>query len=523
VNEDKLQWWEQHWFHALLIIATMVPLLYPHIPPLVDLPGHMGRYRVQLDQGHAGPLSQYYTFQWQMIGNLGIDLLIIPVSKIFGIELGVKLIVLAIPTLAALGMLWIAREVHGKVTPTALFALPLAYSHPLIFGFINYSLSMALALCAFALWLRLERLRKYRLRAVLFLFISPLLWLCHIYGWAALCLLCASSEIVHQHDRRGKWIPAIGHAILNGLALAPPLILMVMWRSGHVGGETGGWFVWDTKLAWYVESLRDRWSIFDRLCISSLTLLVFVSVRNPWFTFSRNLAASAIILLIVYILMPYVVFGSAYADMRLMPYFFVIAILGIRMRPAASVRVRTVLAVLGLAFFAARTSATTWSFAIAANQANRALGAVDHIPEGARLVSFVGRHCLTPWSTNRMEHLASIALERKRAFANDQWNMAGAQLLHTIYPQGPRIVRHFGLDPSQMVTEPGCRSEMWRTLNWALANLPRDKFDYVWIMDPPPYDTNLLKGMTLLWSDGANRLYHIDDHRPYSAIAAQGH
>lgn len=507
-------WWEQHWFHALLIFASAIPLLYPTIPPLVDLPGHMGRYRVELDQLNHVHASPYYSFQWQLIGNLGIDLLIIPVSKIFGLELGLKLIAIAIPTLTVTGLLWISREVHGRVTPTTLFALPLAYGHHFMFGFINYALAMALALCGFALWLRFERLRAYRTRAAVFFLFSPLLWVCHVYGWAALCLLCASSEIVHQHDRRRKWFPALGYAALNGLSLAPPLLLMVLWRSGHVGGQTGGWFVWPTKIAWYLETLRDRWWIFDQGSVFLLMFVLVLALLLPWLSFSRNLAASALLLVVSFVVTPYVVFGSAYADMRLVAYIFMIALVSIRVRPNARYALRASAALLGLAFFATRTAATTYSFIELAKGANSALGALDHVPEGARLVSFVGRECHTKWYSNRLEHLPAMAVVRRRAFSNDQWEMAGAQLMRSVYPQGPLIVRHFGRDPSQMVTDPDCKSELWHTLNWALSRLPRDKFDYVWIINPPPYDPALLQGMTQLWADGPNRLFRIDDHRP---------
>ncbi|MBX9860836.1 MAG: hypothetical protein K2Y20_14800, partial [Sphingomonas sp.] len=120
-----------------------IPLLWPTIPPLVDLPGHMSRYRVQLSADQAPWLLDWYDFKWSLIGNLGFDLLIIPLAPIFGLELSVKLLVIAIPVLTVTGLLWIAREVHGRVPATALFALPLAYSFPLHFGFVNFALSMA--------------------------------------------------------------------------------------------------------------------------------------------------------------------------------------------------------------------------------------------------------------------------------------------------------------------------------------------------------------------------------------------
>jgi hypothetical protein len=57
-------------------------------------------------------------------------------------------------------MLWVAREVHNRLPPTVAFALPLAFGHPFMFGFVNFALSMAFAFLAFGLWLRLGRLGK---------------------------------------------------------------------------------------------------------------------------------------------------------------------------------------------------------------------------------------------------------------------------------------------------------------------------------------------------------------------------
>ena len=47
---------------------------------------------------------------------------------------------------------------HGRIPPTAFFALPFIYGYPFLFGFVNFALSVALAFLAFGLWLRLGRL-----------------------------------------------------------------------------------------------------------------------------------------------------------------------------------------------------------------------------------------------------------------------------------------------------------------------------------------------------------------------------
>src|SRR5262245_33069125 len=159
-------WWESRWLLLALVLGSTLPLLYPSVPPLVDLPGHMGRYRVELDLAHSPWLQQYYGYRWAAIGNLGVDVLVKLLGPLLGLEPAVKLIVLTIPPLTVAGMLWVAREVHGRIPPTAFFALPFVYGHPFLFGFVNYALAMALTFLAFGWWLRLGRLGRTRLRAV---------------------------------------------------------------------------------------------------------------------------------------------------------------------------------------------------------------------------------------------------------------------------------------------------------------------------------------------------------------------
>ena len=191
------------------MLLTAVPLVWPNVAPLVDLPGHIGRYRVQLELATSPELQQYYSFQWQLIGNLGVDLLVQLFAPIFGLEPTVKVIVLMIPGAdRRRGLLWIAHEVHGRIPPTALFAVPFAYNFPFLFGFVNFALAMALAMLAFALWLRLGRLDRTGLRAILFVPISLVLWVCHAFGWGTLGVLAFSAELVRQYDK--------GRGLLSG-------------------------------------------------------------------------------------------------------------------------------------------------------------------------------------------------------------------------------------------------------------------------------------------------------------------
>src|SRR6476469_3118118 len=242
-TEDEARpWWEAPWFLALVVLATMVPLSYPPIPPLVDLLGHMGRYRVELDLNHSPWLREYYDYHWAAIGNLGVDLLVIPLGKLMGLEPAVKLIVLAIPPMTAAGFLWVAREVHGRIPPTAFFALPFIYGYPFLFGFVNFALSVALAFVAFGLWLRLGRLGRTKLTSWLFVPISLIIFFCHTYGWGLLGLMCFSADAVRLHDRGRSWFRAGFEAARHTSVMAFPLLIMAAWRAETHGGETSAWF-----------------------------------------------------------------------------------------------------------------------------------------------------------------------------------------------------------------------------------------------------------------------------------------
>jgi len=505
VAPPPFHWWERRWAVALLVLVSAVPLLWPDVPPLLDLPGHMGRYRVQLDGATSAALQHYYTFEWRLIGNLGVDLLVMPLAAIFGLELAVKLIVITIPALTVAGLLWVAREVHGRIPPTALFAVPFAYNFPFLFGFVNYALSMALALLAFGLWLRLARLGRTRLRALFMVPVSVLLWVCHAFGWGTLGVLAFSAELVRQFDRgRGLFMAGLV-AAWHCLALAPPIALMMLWRSSGSRGVTADYLNFDAKLDWLRMALRDRWEYFDQACLALTGLVIFWAMVSRRIHFSRNLAASVLFLSLVFMALPRIVFGSAYADMRLAPYLVAVALIAIRFPEGIRPRFMKGVAAVALAFVLVRTGATTVSMVLYDRSFDRNLEALRHVPAGARMVSFVGRNCREPWAMSRLLHLPGMAIVRRHAFSNDQWTMAGAQLLDVRYRDAWPFMR----DPSEVVTPRPCRREVWLTANEAMAHFPRDAFDYVWTIDPPPFDPGFASDLQPIWRSGTSVLYRV--------------
>src|SRR3569833_3559687 len=110
---------------------------------------------------------------------------------------------------------------------------------------------MAFAFLAFALWLRLARLGHTRLRAALFVPLSMAIWVVHTYGWGTLGVMAFSAELVREYDKGKNVVRAGFGSALHCLSLAPPLLLMLIWRCGlFVGGVFGVWFFWLAFFFW---------------------------------------------------------------------------------------------------------------------------------------------------------------------------------------------------------------------------------------------------------------------------------
>jgi hypothetical protein len=479
-------WWETRGFALAMVVLAAVPLLLPPIPPLTDLMGHMGRYRVQIDIGHSPWLGQYYSFNWALIGNLGVDVLVQLLAPMIGLELAVKLIVLAIPPITVAGLLLLAREIHGRVPPTALFALPLAYGYPFQFGFINFALAMGLMTFLFAVWLRMARTGRLKARPYVFFVASFLLWVAHSFAWGTLGILCFIAEVVRRRKEGRHWIRSIWLAGLACLPMAPPALLLVPWpgRGGQSPHGTFDWFRWNFKYLWLKSVLRERVEIWDK---AGALLLYGVALSGllwkPWKRYEPALGIAALLLLVVFVCLPRVLLSSAYADMRLVPTMLAMAILALR--PIADRRTAIAVAAVATLFFVGRITVSTLAFLKFERIYSRQLQAIDRIPNGSKVMALANIPCRSAWYTSRMEHLSSMATVRRQAFVNDQWVAPGAQLLRIKYRYPDRYFRFFRHDPSQIVRRPDCRARNEPVLALSLHYFPRAAFDYVWMIDMP--------------------------------------
>ena len=96
------------------------------------------------------------------------------------------------------------------------------------------------------------------------------------------------------------------------------------------------------------------------------------------------------------------------------------------------------------------------------------------------------------------------------------WTIAGTNLLELRYTK-PGV---FSADPSEIVRPNNCRRpNQWEIVDerlrgdWrideALSRLPRQAFDYVWLINVPGHDPRLLEGLEQVWTGPGSKLYRI--------------
>lgn len=485
---------------ALLVVLMTLPVLFLHTPPFVDVLGHMGRYALQTDLAGEPYLQQFYSFDWHVIGNLGADLLVEVMHPMLGVMGATRLAVVLVPLLASAAILTLSRQVHGRITPFAVAALTLVYGLPFTWGFLNFSLSMATALLAFALWLRMGHGRS---RALVFMVVSLGVWLCHTFGWAFLGILC-TAESLSSGWRAGR---ALSHTLLatlrRGWPLLTPLAPMLLWRSTATGAGIEGWFDWHQKFTWLISIQRLAWVWPDILCAITLLIVIAVSVFVRQVAADRRLALAAGISLAAFLLLPKQIFGSVFADMRLGPYVIIVALLALddhRLRG----RLGSTLMLLAVLFLAGRLALTGLVYHQREQILDRQLVAISAVPENARLATLVEIPCQDEWALPWFSHIGSTAIVQRLAFANDQWANASMNPLQVHFPAAGT----YATDDRQLFFPDRC--EKSPRLAEALRAMPMRAFTHVWIVGVAPTAIPPRDGLALAWHSDDAAVFTVD-------------
>ena len=280
----------------------------------------MGRYAVQVNIESSPLLRENWAFHWGLIANLGFDILIQLLSPFMSVERASWLLAALIAPITIWGLARVSCAVHGRLSPFLVLAAPFSMAFPFNMGFVNYCLSCGLAYHLFASWVVADK-ENWGIgkRVLLFLPGSLIVWLCHVYGWAIFAVLAGGYELVQiaRAPKADRLAAALAH-LSRLLAISVPLVLALAWRSGAAGVETK----FSSPSRWkFYKSLRYseiRIGCWILLSIGFYVSILIYAAVSKTIRLNNELALPAVLLFLCELVIPIKLFGSVYADIRLM-------------------------------------------------------------------------------------------------------------------------------------------------------------------------------------------------------------
>ena len=486
---------------AALVALLCLPFLLVEVPPLIDMPGHMGAAAIEAAKP-GSPLHDYYGWNWTLTLNMGGQVLMKLLAEVVGlIGAGWWSAVLATGFLAA-GCLATIRVLNPRGGHGFAWALLFVFSYPLLMGFLNYVLATGLSLLVFAASVALEA--KPRQRAALLLVAQPLLLVCHAIGGALLPALVAAHALGGVLSDRLTPRAALRRLALACWPLLSSVATVAVWRV--LAADRHGSLHWFATQKWlaFPFALRDQVKSLDlatMLACGALILLGWI-VRARW-SWRQGLPALAIAAL--FLASPGSISGSALVDVRLLPVAMMLA-LALQDWSRARPQLARAIATAGLALLAVRLTVTAHSFAGYDETYRTQLAALERVEPGSRVLAFVQHSCVREsWASSRSDHIASLASLYRGAWVNDNWAVPGLDMLVPKF----KPAKNFVADPSEFVWSPGCSGGVHlRSVDQALARAPVGAVDYVWLIDtglPRREDARLAE----VWRAGDSVLYAV--------------
>jgi hypothetical protein len=193
---------------TLLVIVLLLPLALVPLPPILDYPNHLARMFV-LANGPSDPfLSQVYAQKWDIIPNIGIDLIMPPMLTIMSVYTAGRIMLGLVLLLPVFGTIAYSRAVFRIRSPWPLASGLIAYNAVFLLGFMNFLIGIGAALLAASYWIRWRAFHP--LAAVAAMAVLALgIFFVHIFGLLFLGLLIGSHEliVVWQERQRARSLP----------------------------------------------------------------------------------------------------------------------------------------------------------------------------------------------------------------------------------------------------------------------------------------------------------------------------
>lgn len=260
------------WWLAVLAltVALALPFCLVDVPPVLDYPNHLARLFV-LAHPDDPVLSQIYTPHWRILPNLGMDILGTGLLKITSVHVGGRLLLALSLFAPVIGVIVYHRAAFGRFAFWPLASGVIATNGIFQLGFMNFLLSLGLALWGAALWLVLRRRHCWWLAAAAGALAVSVIFFAHLFGVVLFALLIGGEEMARLLARwRGGALTArevLRTMTLLALTLVPAVVLFGLCPLAEGPAEIGKW-----------RGVQKLWALFTPFMTTSIELTLVTGV-----------------------------------------------------------------------------------------------------------------------------------------------------------------------------------------------------------------------------------------------------
>lgn len=304
------------WWTALmgLCLVLVAPIFVVDVPPLGDYPNHLGRVFILASLPGDAVLARFYAAHWAIIPNLALDLVAPALIHLLPVHVVGRLAIAAAVLLPALGTIAYNTALGGRWW--ALGVGLIAYNICLLYGFLNFEISIGIALLLAGAWLRWRETRP--LSAVALAMIgAPVLFACHLMGLVFFAALIGGAELLHVHrNRTGTgWVEAIRRGAILLLIFATPAVLYALSALRQLGDDAQ-FLPFGKKLMQLATSFVNYNWILDMTTAFVVFVLPVLAVLLRRGRVPAPAAIAMVLLLVTFLAAPYAWKGTYGLDTR---------------------------------------------------------------------------------------------------------------------------------------------------------------------------------------------------------------
>lgn len=303
--------------YILLVAATLSPLLWAAVPPLVDYPNHLARMWILVHGTEIPELAWNYIAHWRLLPDLAMDFVVPALAIAMPVELAGRVFI-ALTMLGLIGgTLVLHRTLHGRFSIWPVWSVLFVYNAALFWGFLACLFAVAMYMFVFSAWIASRGWPKVY-RILLFSALGVLLFVLHVFAFGLYGLSVLAYEFANRLDGRRLMVRRFASLIMISLQFLPGLLLWYASLGAVASTYTAYGNLGDKLYALFAPVNFGFFPTpFDRVLWLGVSVFLLLAARRGALRLAPVMRLPLAAMIVVTVLMPHYAHGSAFADIRL--------------------------------------------------------------------------------------------------------------------------------------------------------------------------------------------------------------